>query len=127
MTDTAPARSEVSFELENGSQRGLRFDFNTIVEVEEALGGKAFTQLAAQLASGLVSFRDLRVLAQKGLNSYALQHGSKKKVVSLAEAGDIVQELGLQQFTELMQTAIVSAFPEAGEDDEASESVEEGK
>ena len=118
MTETVPARSEVTFDV-NGGTRGLRFDFNAIVEVEESLNGKAFGQVAAALAAGLTSFRELRVLAKVGMCTWADEHDEKKKRVNLPEAGRIIQELGMKQFVELLQLAFTAAFPDmTGEEDE---------
>ncbi len=128
MAETAPARSEVEFEDSNGKTRGLRYDFNALVEVEDKLGGKPFGQIAAELGAGMISFRDVRVLFMVGLNCYANEHDNKKLIVKVEQSGRVLQGIGVRKGIQFLNDAIKYAFPDVEEDaDEDGEGETEGK
>ena len=83
-----------------GRDLELRFTTNALCRVE-AVSGRGFSELAAELG-GNFRITDLRILFAAGAD-----------ITELAEAGDAIDELGLQVAGELVGKAIMAAFPEA--------------
>lgn len=120
---TAPARSDVSFDVTlDGEEKslGFRIDFNTIVDIEEALKAP-FPQVAVRIASGAASFTDLRIIALHALTAWKKKHTNKSKKVMLTDAGDIVQALGIARFADLLNEAVEAGFPDLVESEDTDE------
>lgn len=100
----ATPKGEVSFEA-NGTRRTLRYGINELCLLEDRLGIDV-TALAAKMAAGL-NMRTLRTIFACGLDTE----------VSDAEAGKIIDGVGLQRAGELVGEAMQAAFPQDGGDE----------
>lgn len=97
-----PIRGEVPLQA-GGQTHTLRFTTNALVELEQALG-KPVSQI--QENSGI---REIRAMVWAGL--------SHERRITLQEAGDLVDEAGLQAAAEAVGEAMRLAFgPQEGGD-----------
>jgi hypothetical protein len=100
-------RGEVGFELD-GVNYTLRFSTNAMCELEDATGVPVL-QLANSLQDERsVSIKTLRAMFAAGL--------SDTSDISIKEAGDIIDGLGIPRAGELIGQAFMAAFPEADSD-----------
>jgi hypothetical protein len=92
-------RGRVPFQVA-GREYALHFTINRICQLEED-SGKSILELARALDGGRdIRFTDLRMMLRAGLTTE----------VSLAEAGDMVEEIGVNQALALITKAFSDAF-----------------
>lgn len=96
----ATANGAVSFEA-GGKRHSLRYGMNALCALEDRLGTDV-SQLGTIMASGM-NMRTLRTVFACGL-------GDK---VTDAQAGDLMDELGVTRAGELVAEAMQAAFPAA--------------
>lgn len=95
-------RGDVRFEAD-GTPYTLRFDFNALCALEAELGG----DIASLAAGGAAKAATLRTMVRIGL---ARHHGD----MTDAQAGDVIDGVGLAAMTDFVGRAFEAAFPEAG-------------
>lgn len=88
----------VSFEAA-GARQTLRFGINQLCDIEDRLG-VGVTQLGEVMKGGL-SMRQLRTIFAAGVGSGITDH----------DAGDMIDEIGVQRAGELVGEAMQAAFP----------------
>jgi hypothetical protein len=96
----ATVTGEVSFEA-GGARHTLRYGINELCRLEDRLNIDV-TALGQKMAAGL-NMRTLRTIFACGLSGDLAD----------AEAGDIIDEVGLQRAGELVGEAMQAAFPSA--------------
>lgn len=94
-----------SFEA-SGKRYTLRYGNNALAELEGLLG-LPITQIGERFTTGAVGVREMRNIFWAGL---MMQHPE----LSLVDAGNLMDEVGLQRVAELVTEAFGEAFPNTG-------------
>lgn len=98
-------RGRVTFEVK-GEERALRFTTNAVCNLEEA-ANMGIAEIGAELESGRVRLGLLRLLLWAG----------STKSLTVEEAGDLIDEIGVMGAVEIIGRAFGAAFPDAEEAD----------
>lgn len=94
-----------------GKSRRLRYTFNALCAVEDALGAP-ITEILDKQVSGSVSVRDLRGLIWAGLLD-------EDESIGIKEVGEWLDEEGsLQDVADKFRMAFEAAFPDKGKSEE---------
>lgn len=92
---------QIEFEA-MGKTRALRFTTNRIVQLEEK-AGRGIGAIAGGMGDGKIG--DVRLMIACGMG------------VKPDDAGDIIDDIGLQRAVELLGQALQAAFPDADQSD----------
>jgi hypothetical protein len=107
---------EAEVELQNGKKLPIRFTMNVLCELQEKAG------IHPQEITDKAGFVEMRWLLWAGLEGARRKgRGERKKPYTLAEAGDIIDEVGLQQ----AMTAVGESMKSLGGD--VTDGDDEGK
>jgi hypothetical protein len=105
-------RGEVSFDID-GKTWTLALGINALCELEAEFD-KPVNAIFAEMDDGKVSVRTLRSVFRAGL----ARHHSK---ISQAEAGDLMEAVGLAETARLIGDAVKAALPGAAPGEEKAE------
>lgn len=105
-----PIRGEVSFEHDE-KEYGLRYSTNELVLLEEVLGNRSTGLIFGDMFSGIVSVRDLRALVWAGLTGFEKVRNGKRRKWTLAQAGDLISEVGMTEIQTHVGEALRLGLP----------------
>lgn len=90
-------------------EKYLRYNMNALVEFEDVTG-QGVLKAFEDIDKGNLSLKDIRALVWAGLLDY-------NEELTLKEAGDVMDECGIETTIEKLTDAIQYAFPDTKEND----------
>lgn len=87
----------------------LRYTTNALVEMEEELG-MSIQQIISMFDNGRLGFKAIRVLVWAGL-IHQFDNGDGTYDFTLREAGDLIDEIGLEEMIDKVGDALAAQFP----------------